>query len=70
GGFGRAAQALGLIGAGLLAVRGRHRGVAAAGGTAVLAASLCERFSVFQAGSISARDPRHVGSTSRRASAR
>ena len=59
GRFGRAAQALGLVGAGLLgpgtASRGRRRRR-----TALLAASLCERFSVFQAGTISARDPRYT----------
>jgi formate-dependent nitrite reductase membrane component NrfD len=61
GRYGKAARALSLAGAGLLAA-GRpgaapQRVLAAAGGTLLLAGSICKRWSVFKAGFQSAEDP-------------
>jgi hypothetical protein len=54
GRFGRAAKALTAGGALAVALGGRRRGVAALGGLAVLAGSMCERWSVFTVGRVSA----------------
>jgi polysulfide reductase-like protein len=51
------ATALTLTGGGLVAGLGRRRGAAAAGGALLLAGAVCERWSVFRAGSQSAADP-------------
>jgi len=57
----RAAGAAALAGAALLAGRGgRSRAAAVAGGALVLAGELARRWSVFEAGFQSARDPRYV----------
>jgi formate-dependent nitrite reductase membrane component NrfD len=58
GRFSVAAKALSAAGAALLNRSGRRRSVAIAGGAALLAGSLCERFAVYHAGFQSARDPR------------
>jgi formate-dependent nitrite reductase membrane component NrfD len=52
-----AAKALAVAGAALLSRSGRRSSAAVAGGAAMLAGSLCERFSVYHAGFQSARDP-------------
>ena len=65
--YARAARGLLGAGAGLIAVGGRSRAVAAAGAIAVLAGSLATRWSVFTAGAASADDPRYtVGPQQRR----
>ena len=56
--FKRAAQVLTL--AGTAAVGARNRAVAIAGGTALTAGVVCERWSVFRAGFQSAADPKYV----------
>jgi hypothetical protein len=54
----RAAQALTAGGIGLVAARGRSsRAAAVAGGVALAAGAACERWAIFQAGRVSARDP-------------
>jgi Polysulphide reductase, NrfD len=59
--FGLAAGVLTAAGAlALTAFGGRDRRVAAAAGVTLLAGSFCERWSVFEAGRASARDPRYV----------
>jgi hypothetical protein len=60
GRFSRAARVLGVLGAGALALGRRRRGLTAAGAGAVLAASLCERWAIFRAGTASAADPRYT----------
>lgn len=60
GKFGRAAKALGLAGAGLIAKRGRSRPEMLAGAGMVLAGTVCVRWSVFEAGFQSARDPSYT----------
>ena len=53
--------ALNILGAATLAVAGRRRRAAAvAGGVAVMAGELCERWAVFKAGFHSARDPKYT----------
>ncbi|PRY01640.1 NrfD/PsrC family molybdoenzyme membrane anchor subunit [Allonocardiopsis opalescens] len=56
----RTAEVLTAGAAGLLAVAGRRRWAAAAAGAALLAAGACTRFGVFEAGRVSARDPKYV----------
>ena len=58
--YAKLAKGLSIGGAALIAGRGRTRTAAAAGGAMVLAASVCERWSVFEAGKASARDPRYT----------
>jgi hypothetical protein len=59
--YGKAARALIAAGALLLASFGaRSRTAARAGGLGLLAGALCERWSVFEAGFESARDPRYT----------
>jgi len=53
----RGAKALTGLGAGLVALRGRQRSAAVAGGLAVFAGGLLERWGIFQAGVASAADP-------------
>lgn len=53
----RAAKVLAPIGVLAAQIGRRHRAVTAAGGLALLAASLCTRFGVFEAGRASAADP-------------
>jgi formate-dependent nitrite reductase membrane component NrfD len=60
GRFGRLAKALSATGAAAVALGGRRRPVAVAGGLAVLAGSMCERWSVFRAGRVSAGDPKYT----------
>jgi hypothetical protein len=60
GRFSRAAKLLGVGGVAALALGGRRRALAAAGGVAVMAASLCERMAIFNAGPPSANDPKYV----------
>jgi formate-dependent nitrite reductase membrane component NrfD len=69
GGFTRMATALGALGAGALALGGRRPPLALAGAAAVLAASFCERWSIFRAGTASASDPRYTVEPQRRATA-
>jgi len=57
----RAAEALTVAGvAGALVGGKRSRGVAALSGAALLAASACARFGIFEAGRASARDPKYT----------
>jgi len=57
----RAAGALTLVGAGIIAARGRHSRAAAIAGSAVLTAGvITERWAVFRAGFASARDPKYT----------
>lgn len=59
--YSRASRALNLLGAATLALAGRRRRAAAvAGGVAVMAGAMCERWAVFKAGFDSARDPRYT----------
>jgi formate-dependent nitrite reductase membrane component NrfD len=58
--YGRAARALTIAGAAVLATAGRRRTAAIAGGKLVLAGSALERWSVFAAGFDSARDPSYT----------
>jgi formate-dependent nitrite reductase membrane component NrfD len=61
------AKGLALAGAALLATRGRKsRAAAVAGGALVCAGELCLRWTVFQAGRQSARDPKYVVEPQRR----
>jgi hypothetical protein len=53
----RAATALTLAGAGVVAGLGRRRAGASAGGAMLIAGALCERWSIFRAGFQSAADP-------------
>jgi hypothetical protein len=55
-----AAELLAGMGAATLAVGGRQRPVAIAGGLGVLAGALCERWGIFRAGVQSTQDPRHT----------
>jgi hypothetical protein len=56
-----ASRALGVAGAAGAAVLGRRSRIAAAlSGTALLAASACTRFGIFEAGRVSAADPRYT----------
>ena len=52
--YARAAEALTLAGASLLGILGRRRWAAAAGGTALLGGSLCQRLAIWRAGPESA----------------
>jgi hypothetical protein len=56
--WGKAAKVLGISGAAIVAVGRRRRWADALGGLMIVAGSLCERFSVAEAGKASARDPR------------
>jgi Polysulphide reductase, NrfD len=58
GRFSRLAKGVGLGGAALLGLGARRRSLAALGGAAILAASFCERWAVYRAGTASASDPR------------
>ena len=49
-----------LGGAALMALAGRKRAGAAAAGTLLLAGSAAQRFAVFHAGKLSARDPKYT----------
>lgn len=66
GRFGRVARTLSTAGAAAVALGGRRRPVAVAGGLAILAGSMCERWSVFRAGRVSAADPRYTVAPQRR----
>jgi formate-dependent nitrite reductase membrane component NrfD len=68
GRFATAAQALTVGGAALVGLAGRRRWAAVAGAGMVLAGAACERWTVYEAGVQSARDPKHtVGPQRRRA---
>jgi hypothetical protein len=61
GAFSKAAKACTSIGAALVVLGGRKRlGLARFGALALLAGSVCERWSVYKAGFQSARDPKYV----------
>jgi hypothetical protein len=61
GAFSKAAKACTSVGAALIALGGRRRVVLARlGALALLAGSICERWSVYKAGFQSARDPKYV----------
>jgi Polysulphide reductase, NrfD len=60
GRFGRAAKALTAAGAATMALAGRRRAGAAAGGALMLAGALATRWSVYKAGFQSAADPKYV----------
>lgn len=62
----RMAKAFGLAGAALLALGRRRRPLAALGGAAVFAASFCERWAVYRAGTASAESPRYTVEPQRR----
>lgn len=62
----RPAKALSALGAAVLVAGGRHAAGARAGGTLLCAGALLERFTVFRAGQVSARDPRYVVEAQRR----
>jgi formate-dependent nitrite reductase membrane component NrfD len=66
GRFGRLATVLSGAGAAVIAVAGRRRPAAVAGGLAVLAGSMCERWSVFSVGRVSAADPSYTVGPQRR----
>jgi hypothetical protein len=55
-----AAQALAAAGAGSALFARRHRAVAALSGAALLASSALTRFGIFEAGRVSARDPKYT----------
>ena len=58
--FGRASRLLSAAGAGLLASGRRRRARTLVGAAMVLAGAACERWSVFEAGFLSARDPAYT----------
>jgi formate-dependent nitrite reductase membrane component NrfD len=58
--FGRLGKTATLAGTALLAVAGRRRPAAVAGGALLMAGALCERFAVYHAGKISAADPTYT----------
>lgn len=60
GAFAKAAKTLTLAGTATMALLGRRRSGAVAGGTLLLAGSAYERWAVFKAGFASARDPRYT----------
>ena len=60
GRYGKLAKGLSAAGAGVLAVAGRRRMGAVAGGALLLAAGSLARWSVFKAGFASARDPKYT----------
>jgi polysulfide reductase-like protein len=60
GRYGKIAKGLTVAGAAVLAAAGRKRAGAVAGGTLLLAAGALTRWSVFRAGSASARDPKYT----------
>jgi formate-dependent nitrite reductase membrane component NrfD len=66
GRFKRAAEALTLSGAALVAGLGRRRPAAVAGGALMLAGAVCERWSIFRAGFQSAADPKYTVEPQRR----
>ncbi|MEA2383321.1 MAG: hypothetical protein QOH72_3292 [Solirubrobacteraceae bacterium] len=63
----RAAEALTLSGAAVVAGLGRRRPAAVAGGALLLAGAVCERWSIFRAGFQSAGDPKYTVGPQRRA---
>src|SRR3954449_7018782 len=72
GALANAAKALTLAGSALIALgaRRRSRGVTGAGAVALLAGSACERWAMFKAGFVSAKDPKYtVGPQRERATA-
>jgi hypothetical protein len=62
----RAAEALTLSGAAVVAGLGRRRPAAVAGGALLLAGAVCERWSIFRAGFQSAADPKYTVGPQRR----
>jgi len=60
GRYARLGKGLTAAGAGVLAVAGRRRLGAVAGGALLLAGGACQRWSVFKAGIASARDPKYT----------
>jgi hypothetical protein len=60
GNFGRLGKGLLLSGAAVMALGGRVRPLAATGGALILGGAACTRWSIFKAGSQSARDPRYT----------
>jgi formate-dependent nitrite reductase membrane component NrfD len=60
GRYSRLAKAFSLGGAAVLKLAGRRRSGAAIGGVLMLAGEVCRRWSVFEAGFQSARDPRYT----------
>ncbi len=66
GRYAKLAKGLTSAGAAVIALGGRRRIAAAAGGVLVLAGSVCERFAVFHAGSQSANDPKYTVGPQRR----
>ena len=67
GRYAKAAKALTAAGGAVMALAGRRRSGAVAGGTLLLAGALSERWSVYKAGFQSARDPKYtVGPQKRR----
>jgi hypothetical protein len=70
GRFARLAKGLAGTGATVVAIAGRRRAGAAAGGALLLAGSACERWAIYKAGFASAQDPRYtVGPQRERADA-
>jgi hypothetical protein len=64
----RAAMALSVTGAGLIAgLGGRRRPAAVAGSALLLGGAVCERWSIFRAGFQSAADPKYTVGPQRRA---
>ena len=60
GQLGKGARWLAAMGGAVIALLGRRRGPAVAGGIMVAAGAACTRFAVFEAGKASARDPKYV----------
>jgi hypothetical protein len=58
--FGKLAKTLGAAGAAGVALAGRRRPAAVAGGAAILAGAMCQRWSIFKAGFASAHDPAYT----------
>jgi polysulfide reductase-like protein len=56
----RGAKTLTALGAATVALRGRSRGYAIVGGSALLVGSLLERWAIFEAGTASAEDPEYT----------
>ncbi len=66
GRYAKLAKGMTSAGAAVIALGGRRRLTAVAGGSLVLAGSACERFAVFHAGSQSANDPKYTVGPQRR----
>jgi formate-dependent nitrite reductase membrane component NrfD len=60
GAYAKLAKAFSLAGAAVIALRGRRRGGAVAGGAMILAGSVFERWAIFKAGFQSAADPKYA----------